>query len=149
MMKDQDVRRFRTQMKLLQRRLRSEVTPVPGLSRTALQVMGAVERLPAGSQPRQVAEELKMTSSNVAAALRELDEAGFILREKDPGDARRVRLSVTRRGTAVISGLRSERDTWLGRAVEAVLSAEEQRALVAAGQLLQRLAEYEQTPVSW
>jgi DNA-binding MarR family transcriptional regulator len=142
-MKDQDVRRFRAQLKLLQRRLRSEVTPVPGLSRTALQVLGAVERLPAGPQPRQVADELNMTSSNVAAALRELDDAGLIVREKDAGDARRVRLSVTPRGSAVTSTLRSERDTWLGRAVEEVLDVDEQRTLVLAGELLQRLAEYE------
>jgi len=142
-MKDQDVRRFRAQLKLLQRRLRSEVTPVPGLSRTALQVLGAVERLPAGPQPRQVAEELNMTSSNVAAALRELDDAGLVQREKDPEDARRVLLSVTSQGSKVTSTLRNERDTWLGRAVEEVLDAEEQRTLMRAGELLRRLAEYE------
>lgn len=85
-----------------------------------------------------------MTSSNVAAALRELEVAGLIFRQKDPGDARRVRLSVTERGSVVVADFRRERDTWFGRAVEAVLSPDEQRVLMAAGQLLQRLAEYEQ-----
>ena len=143
-MKDEEVREFRGQLKLLQRRLRSEFFPVPGLSRTALHVLYAVGRVPTGAQPRLVAEELTMTSSNVAAALRELEAAELIVRQKDPTDARRVHLSVTARGSAVMSDLRSERDTWLGRAVEAVLSPDEQQVLMAAGQLLQRLAEYEQ-----
>lgn len=144
-MTDQEVRWFRAQMKLLQRRLRSELRPVHGLSRQALQVLGVVDRLPTGAQPRLVAEELNMTSSNVAAALRELEAADLIFRRKDPGDSRRVRLSVTERGSAVVSDFRSERDTWFGRAVEAVLSPDEQRLLLAAGRLLQRLAEYKQT----
>jgi hypothetical protein len=38
---------------------------------------------------------------------------------------------------------RNERDAWLGRAIEAVLNPEEQQVLLAAGQLLQRLAAFE------
>jgi DNA-binding MarR family transcriptional regulator len=140
---DEDVRTVRTQMRLLQRRLRRELPPVAGLSRTAMQVLGALGRMPDGSQPAHVAGELRMTSSNVAAALRELEPAGFIRREKDPEDARRARLFVTEEGTAAVAHFRHERDTWFGRAVEALLSEDEQQTLVAAGQLLQRLAEYE------
>jgi DNA-binding MarR family transcriptional regulator len=85
-----------------------------------------------------------MTSSNVAAALRELETAELIRRQRDdPDDARRVRVFVTKHGAAAVADFRHERDTWLGRAVEAVLSDDEQRVLLAAGQLLQRLAEYE------
>jgi DNA-binding MarR family transcriptional regulator len=143
-MRDAEVREFRAQMRLLQRRLRRESLVVPGVSRSAFQVLGALTRLPEGSQPRQVADEQRMTSSNVAAALRELEEAGLIRRQRDdPDDARRVRVFVTKLGTDAIADFRNERDTWLGRAVEAVLSEDEQRALLAAGQLLQRLAEYE------
>jgi DNA-binding MarR family transcriptional regulator len=142
-MKDEDVRTVRTQMRLLHRRLRRELPPVAGLSRTSMQVLGALLRMDEGSQPRQLADELRMTSSNVAAALREIEAAGFIRREKDPEDARRVRLFMTEEGTAAVADFRHERDTWFGRAVEALLSEEEQRTLVAAGQLLQRLAEYE------
>ncbi|MCW2525076.1 MAG: hypothetical protein JWO63_3411 [Frankiales bacterium] len=117
-----------------------------GLSRTAMQVLGAIGRLPAGSQPRQVADELLMTSSNVAAALRELEARGVISRQKDPTDARQVRLSVTAHGERLLADFRSERDSWLGRAVEAVLSEDEQRVLLSAGPLLQRLAEHEPSP---
>jgi DNA-binding MarR family transcriptional regulator len=142
--RDVEVREFRAQIRLLQRRLRLESLVVPGVSRSAFQVLGALTRLPGGSQPRQVADELRMTSSNVAAALRELEGAEFIRRQRDdPEDARRVRVFVTESGAAAVADFRHERDTWLGRAVEAVLSDDEQRALLAAGQLLQRVAEYE------
>lgn len=130
-------------MKLLQRRLRHEVRPVHGVSRTALQVLAAVVRLPEGPQPRLIAEELQMTSSNVAAALRELEAAGFVRRRKDVTDARRVLVLATEPGRAEVADVRHERDTWLGRAMEALLDPEEQRALLAAGALMQRLAEFD------
>ena len=109
-----------------------------------MQVLGAIARLPEGSQPHVVAHELQMTSSNVAAALRELEAGGFISRERDLADARRVLVHVTESGNALVAGTRSERDTWLGRAIEALLDDEDQRLLLAAGHLMQRLAQYEQ-----
>jgi DNA-binding MarR family transcriptional regulator len=143
-MEDHDVRRFRAQMRSLQRRLRREAHPVYGVSRSALQVLTAVVRCPDAPQPRQIAEELQMTSSNVAAALRELEAAGYVVRRKDSSDARRVSVFATEDGRSVVAGVRSERDTWLGRAVETLLGPDEQRLLLAAGALMQRLAEFEQ-----
>ncbi len=128
------------QMKLLQRRLHRELVSVAGVSRSAVGVLGAVARLPEGVQPRQLADELQMTSSNVAAALRELEAGGLISREKDLADARRVLVFLTDRGNAVVASSRNERDTWLGQAMEA-LDEDEQRVLLAAGRLMQRLAE--------
>jgi DNA-binding MarR family transcriptional regulator len=143
-MQDTEVSEFRAQMRGLQRRLRHESPAVPGVSRSAFQVLGAVTRLPDRAQPSQIADEVRMTSSNVAAALRELEAAALISRQRDdPDDARRVRVFVTKAGAEAMADFRHERDTWLGRAVEAVLNDEEQRTLVEAGQLLQRLAEYE------
>jgi DNA-binding MarR family transcriptional regulator len=142
-MDDSQVRTFREQLKLLQRRLRREPLPVAGLSGTAWRVLAAINRLEDGPLPGQVADELQMTSSNVAAALRELDVGGFIRRERDAADARRVRLFVTDDGAAVVAQVRSERDTWLGRAVESLLDDEEQRLLVRAGAVMERLAAFE------
>jgi DNA-binding MarR family transcriptional regulator len=84
-----------------------------------------------------------MTSSNVAAALRELESAGLVRRVRDPEDGRRVQLSLTDTGANAVSCVHAERDTWLGRAIAAVLSDEEQRTLIRAGELMQRLAEYQ------
>jgi hypothetical protein len=55
-----------------------------------------------------------------------------------------VSVSVTEQGHRVVVGVRSERDTWLGRAVETLLDQDEQRVLLAAGELMRRLAEFEQ-----
>jgi DNA-binding MarR family transcriptional regulator len=142
-MDDGDVGTFRSQMKLLQRRLRREPLPAGGLSGTAWRVLATINRLEEGPLPGQVADELQMTSSNVAAALRELDAAGFIRRERDAADARRVRVFVTKRGAALVAEVRSERDTWLGGAVESLLDEKEQRLLIRAGALMERLAGFE------
>jgi DNA-binding MarR family transcriptional regulator len=141
---DHEVRLFRTRMKLLQRRLRRESRPVYGVSRTASQVVAAVVRLGGAPGPRQLADELQMTSSNVAAALRELEAAGYVVRRKDSVDARRVSVSVTDLGSSVVAHVHDERDTWLGRAMETLLDEEERGVLAAAGELMERLADFEQ-----
>jgi len=128
---------------MLQRRLRSELPAGHGLSRTALRVLGAIERLADGVTPSRVAEELQMTSSNVAAALRELEAGRLIRRQRDPDDARRVLLFLTDRGSRMVAQFRAERDNWFGRAVGSTLTRREQQELFAAGRLLQRLAEYD------
>jgi DNA-binding MarR family transcriptional regulator len=142
-MRDERIVVLQTQLSMLQRRLRSELTAVQGLSRTLLRVLGAIERLADGATPSRVAEDLQMTSSNVAAALRELEAGGSIRRRRDPDDARRVLLFLTDRGSAVVAQFRAERDTWFGRAVGSALTRREQQELFAAGRLLQRLAEYD------
>jgi DNA-binding MarR family transcriptional regulator len=141
-MDDEAIPRFRMQMRTLGRRLRRELPPVHGVSRSAVQVLRVVSHGPAPS-PSDVAQRLRMTSSNVAAALRELESAGLVRRERDPEDGRRVQLSLTAAGADAVSCVHAERDTWLGRAIEAVLDEQELRTLLRAGELMQRLAEYE------
>ena len=129
-------------MRMLGRRLRRELPPVEGVSRSAVQVLRIVSRGPEPS-PGDVAQRLRMTSSNVAAALRELESAGLVRRVRDPQDGRRVQLLLTARGADAVSCVHAERDTWFGRAIEAVLDEEELRTLLHAGDLMQRRAEYE------
>ena len=69
--------RLRAQVAALQRRIRAEAPTVEGLPRAALTVLAAVVRRP-GITPRDVATELHMTSSNVAAALRDLEAGGLV-----------------------------------------------------------------------
>lgn len=142
-MNEIEVRRLRQQIKLLQRRLRRETRPPGRISRTALQILLALRRLPAGSPPGLIAQELQMSSPNVAAALRELDEAGLIERRRDNTDRRRVLVFPTVDGSDLLSTTQDERDSWLARAIEAQLNHEQQRQLVHAGDLLARLAEFE------
>ena len=141
-MNDEEVRRFRKQMRLLQRRLRQELSPVAGLSRGELRVLGVIART-TDITPREVADELRMTSSNVAAALRDLEAAELLSRERDPADGRRVQLSLTSQGDELVAGFRHERDTWLGRAIATQLTAEESACLARAGELMDRLSRFE------
>ncbi len=144
-MDDDDVHRLRARVAALQRRIRDEAPTVDGLPRPALTVLAAAVRRP-GLTPRDVGEELRMTSSNVAACLRELEAAGFVDRGRDPDDGRRVLLRPTDAGRRVVSELFDERETWLGRAVATCLDDDEQALLVRAGELLERLAAFETAP---
>ena len=142
-MRDEEIERLRTQIKLLQRRLRQEALPVTGLSLSAARVLGAIARTPEDAQPSRLAERLTMSGPNVSAALRELDAAKLIARAKDPDDARRVRIVLTASGRKTVARSRHERDSWLGQAIAALLDDEEQQVLRAAGELMQRLAGYQ------
>ena len=84
-----------------------------------------------------------MTSSNVAASLRELEKADLVIKSKQAGDARRALLSISPTGTKLSNKLRSERDSWLGQAINHELDETEQAQLLAAGLLIERLAAFE------
>jgi DNA-binding MarR family transcriptional regulator len=138
-----DVRTLQMQLNELRRRQRREQAPVGGLSHTAVRVLGAVARRPDEAQPSQVGDELKMTSSNVAAALRELDAGGYIRRDRDAVDTRRVNIGLTSKGQQLVIQTRAERDSWLGGAIEAELDDREQAVLLEAGRLVERLAQHD------
>lgn len=139
--------RLRARVSALNVRIRREAPTVDGLSRPALAVLAAAVRRP-GLTPRDVADELRMTSSNVAGCLRELDAAGFVDRGRDPDDGRRVLLAPTDEGRRVVTELLDEREEWLGRAVAACLDDDEQELLGRAGELLERLAAFEESPAA-
>lgn len=142
-MRDDEIERLRTQIKLVQRRLRQEALPVTGLSLSAARVLSAIARTPEDAQPGQLTERLTMSGPNVSAALRELAAADMIARTKDPHDARKVRIVLTAHGREIVARSRQERDSWLGQAITALLNDDEQQVLRAAGELLERLSAYE------
>ncbi len=145
-MREDDARRLRRQIKAFQRRLRRELQGVGELSMTSLQVLGAVERSGGVMTPGRLTEELQMTTSNVAAALRSLEVAGAVRRRRDPADGRRVFVALTDDGRKVVADYRSSGDAWLQHTVEAVLDDGEQRLLLEAGELMQRLADHVAPP---
>ncbi|HEY9344191.1 MAG TPA: MarR family transcriptional regulator, partial [Inquilinus sp.] len=85
-----------------------------------------------------------LRSSNVAALLGGLEKDGLVRREADAGDRRRLHVVITDPGTQAVLANRSRREAWLAEAVAGCLNAEERAQLVAAGALLQRLAEYQE-----
>lgn len=139
----ESARRLRAQLASLQRRLRREVGHTDGVSVSAHHVLGAILRLPPGSGPSQVADELNMAGSNVAAALRELERAALIRRERDQMDGRRTRLFVTNSGSEMTKERREDRDSWFLQALQATLTQKEQDLLMNAGNLMERVFQYE------
>ena len=145
-MHDDDLNRLLGQLRALQRRQRRERPPVEGLSRSAVRVLGAVARSDGGAQPTQIGAELVMTSSNVAAALRELTGAGLVSRLGDEADTRRVNVTLTPAGERLVADNRATRDMWLVEAMRDLLTPGDETGLVAAGPLPERLAGYHSDP---
>jgi DNA-binding MarR family transcriptional regulator len=144
-MDEADVRRLREQLNTFQRRQRRLLVAHDGLTQTAVRVLGSIARGPDGSQPGLIADELGLTSSNVAAALRELEIRHLITRSKDERDARRINLHLTPAGGAVVGTSRNERDGWLSKAIDAVLDQDQQAKLLEAGTILEQLSRFDGT----
>jgi DNA-binding MarR family transcriptional regulator len=140
-MPTEDVERLLRQIKLLNRRLRREQPGVDGLPTAALVVLTLAARADTPQRPGQLASELQMTSPNMAAALRTLEESGMIRRRPHPTDGRKVFVNVTKRGRDVVNQTSSSRHAWLRDAVEEMLTDDERQLLFRAGDLMERIAD--------
>jgi DNA-binding MarR family transcriptional regulator len=139
---DEQASRLRKQVKAFYRRLRRELPTALGLSQTLVSMLGLVGKSPDGVRPGELAGELQMTDSNVAAALRTLEARGLIVRSGDPTDGRKVLVSCTPLGAKTAHEARQIHYAWLRTTIEALLTKEEQHVLLAAGDLMQRLTEH-------
>ena len=144
---DEEVARLRKQVKVFYRRLQRELPGVHGLSQTGIQMLAIVRRSPDGVRPGQLATELQMTNSNVAAALRILEAQGLVVRRNDPTDGRKAFIDATELGVEVGAKIRGSHYAWMRETIGSVLTEDEQRLLLKAGDLMQRLAEHVPTPV--
>jgi DNA-binding MarR family transcriptional regulator len=104
----------------------------------------ALARLERGgpAAPGQLAEEERVRPQAMAGTVATLEEKGYVVRRSDPGDGRRVILSLTDAGAAVRRDRRSESTRLLEEALVTALTPAELRRLAAALPLLGRLAEH-------
>ncbi|MCV7422497.1 winged helix-turn-helix transcriptional regulator [Mycobacterium yunnanensis] len=107
-------------------------TVVP-LSTVEAAVLEYVDRHP-GCRPSDVARDLRMRSSNFSAALRVLDEQGFVERRSDPTDGRTANLVVTALAKRNIDVIRTRRAALLATAL-----GDEPTRVEDARELLDRL----------
>jgi DNA-binding MarR family transcriptional regulator len=97
-------------------------------------VLRMVERAP-GSSSGELAEYLHLHPSTLTGVLQRLEGRGLLKREKDPKDARRIRLALTARGKQVLQKRRSSVEA----VVSLAISREERGALLAAAEVLRRI----------
>jgi DNA-binding MarR family transcriptional regulator len=82
----------------------------------------------------------RMRPQSMAQTLAELESEAFVARRPDPLDGRRTLIELTEGGRERLRDERRRREGWLLEAILSELSPEEQRTLVAALPLLERIA---------
>jgi DNA-binding MarR family transcriptional regulator len=118
------------------RRLRAEA----GRPLTQLAVLSRLDREGPASVSDLAAVE-RMRPQSMAQTVRELEEAGFVSRRPDPGDARRAFVELTAAGLAALQSTRAAREDWLSRTLERELNQRERELLARALAVLGRLAD--------
>jgi DNA-binding MarR family transcriptional regulator len=143
MTRDPDVtdvaRALRASIGLLLRRLRQ----VQDEGELTLPESAALTRLDRGgpSTASALARLEQISPQSMGATLGALEARGLVERRPDPGDGRRVLLSVTGAGRQVLQSKRNARTEQLAKALAAGFTPSEVRQLEAAAPLLERLAQ--------
>jgi DNA-binding MarR family transcriptional regulator len=110
------------------------------LNQTA--VLGRVVRL-GPLTPGEIAAQLRMVPQALTRTFAALEAAGYLRRTPDPGDGRQSLLEATAAGRRALRSEMKPRDEWLAVAMNAVLSADEIDQLVAASELMNRVASFD------
>ena len=126
----------------LRRRLRAESAGAPELALSSAET-SVLRRLqeggPATTAALARAEFVKPQS--MGSILASLEEAGFVVRTADAEDARCRNTALTAEGRRVLAQGRAARQSWLARAIDRELDADEQRTLLAGLALLRRIVD--------
>jgi DNA-binding MarR family transcriptional regulator len=130
---------LRVSIGLLLRRLRQ--VQVEG--ELTLPESSALVRLDRGgpTTPSELAKREQISPQSMGATLAALEARGLVGRRPDPRDGRRVVLSVTQAGRAVLLDKRNARAEQLAQALSAGFTPAERAQLMAAAPLLERLAQ--------
>src|ERR1700683_902841 len=130
---------LRVSIGLLLRRLRQ----VQAQGELTLPESSALVRLDRGgpTTPSELAKLEQISPQSMGATLAALEARGLVDRRPDPQDGRRVVLSVTETGRAVLLDKRNARAEQLAQALSVGFTPAELRQLMAAAPLLERLAQ--------
>lgn len=93
--------------------------------------------------PSELAAREKVTTQSMSQILRHLDELGYLTRQPEATDRRKVRIGLTAAGRASLAGARQELDDWLHRALLATCSAPELARLDEVVQLLKKVVDFD------
>jgi DNA-binding MarR family transcriptional regulator len=103
-------------------------------------VLGRLDR--EGSQSvSDLALKERVRPQSMAQTVGDLEADGYVARSPDPDDRRRTLVELTAAGRGALEEDRGRREGWLARTISERLSADEQRVLARAADILRRLAE--------
>jgi DNA-binding MarR family transcriptional regulator len=129
--------RLRLDIARMARRLRQEAGVE--LSPSAAAALSTIERH-GPLTPSELALRERVQRPTVTRVLTRLEEAGLITRAGDPTDRRSSLVSASPEGRELLAVLRTRKDAYLARRLEA-LSVEDRAALDRAAAILERMLE--------
>ncbi|WP_262525515.1 MarR family winged helix-turn-helix transcriptional regulator [Agrobacterium tumefaciens] len=141
-MDDGDISKLRSRLTLLARRLRKEAQS-DEVSWSRMLIVGLIDRMGGRVTPTMLSAAESMSSANVAALLRDLEAQRLITRTPDEQDRRKVWIALSDEGKNVLSQSRKTREKWLETAMQATLTADEQKQLLEASELIERIALFD------
>jgi DNA-binding MarR family transcriptional regulator len=126
------------------KRLRNRLREAAGASATGLPIaqLALIKRLRDGgpAAATTLAAQEHVTQQAIAQQVAALTRAGLVRAAPDPNDRRKRLIRVTPAGHRLFEAALASRNAWLGRAIDATVSARERPALEKAIELLERLA---------
>lgn len=137
-----DAAQLRQDVMSLVRRLRQH-SEGGALPVAQMLLLSRVQRLADQACPSTLAAQEGLRPQNLSALLTTLETQGYILREQNSTDKRRVVVRLTRQGEFVLEQDRARREQWLASAMAHSLDETELKILRQAGELMQRLAQWD------
>jgi DNA-binding MarR family transcriptional regulator len=131
-------------------RLRSRLREEAGVNARGLTIsqLGMMQRLadngPMTAAALAAAEHV--TKQAVAQRLAAMQPGGLVETAPDPADGRKILVTLSPAGRALLEKLHQTREAWLARAIETELGGAERPALRTAVELLERLASADLSP---
>jgi len=130
---------LRTELSRLAYHLRTPATK-SGITPTRLAALAALARHDQGCRQGDLAIEMGISPASMTRLVDIMVTARWVLRQRDPSDARAFVLRLSDHGSSTLEGLRSEGTSRLSADIEA-LTDDERRTLAAAIPILRGIAD--------
>ena len=134
---------LRTVVTRLVKKLRKKSITGEQLSLTERSTLSLLLSSENGMLPSELAAMEKITNQSMSQRLSSFLEKGFITRTSSETDKRKVIISLTEKGKAIILQVLSERDEWLNEALRETCTEEERELIKKALGPLTKLVDFE------
>jgi DNA-binding MarR family transcriptional regulator len=134
---------LRTVVTRLVKKLRKKSVTGQQLSLTERSTLSLLLSSENGMLPSELAAMEKITNQSMSQILSSFLEKGFITRTSSETDKRKVIISLTEKGKAIILQVLSERDEWLNEALRETCTEEERELIKKALGPLTKLVDFE------